>query len=384
MTNFVLSGEILEYIGHMVRIRTCSRYTIKNIKSHLRKFHEFIFDEYEENNTLAVTTEMIYGYKQALEKTDIAGSSIDVYLQSVRLLFEWLLNAGRIEVNPFPRNITIKQTESFPKVVPSPTDIFAMRYKRGVNLRKIFIFELLLSTGMRKNELLQLRSEDIQFGNKPRSIETQRPSDVVAGAIYLDPAVGVLKGSRPRFVYISKFAMKWVKLYMKTYGIPVQSPVPLLPYCRSSVDNWLSEIGDGIIRMNPQQTATTQRTVGFTDVSTYSLKGLDPRFLAAMKRRQKAEGRKDVLEKVADSRNTKRRRGNRLHCHALRHSFTCFQYYYNWSGERNSGLRLMELLGHRELTTTIAYLQRLSLVNDMQTWRRIWLGRILDWQGWTK
>lgn len=384
MTDFVLSGEILEYIGHMVRIKTCSLYTIKNARSRLKRFHEFIFDKYEENNILAVTTEMIYEYKQSLEKSDIAGASIDVYLQSIRLLFDWLFNAGRIEKDPFPRDITIRQTESFPKVVPSPIDIFAMRYKRGVNLRKIFAFELLLSTGMRKNELHQLRAEDIQFGNRPKSIETQRFSDVVAGAIYLDPAVGVLKGSRPRLVYISKFAMKWVRLYMKTYGIPAQSPVPLLPYCRSSIDNWITEIGAGIIRTNPQQTATTQRTTSFTDVSMHALKGLDSRFLAAMKRRQKTEDRKDVLEKIAETRNTKRRRGNKLHCHALRHSFTCIQYYYNWFGERNSALRLMELLGHCELTTTTAYLQRLSLVDDMQTWRRVWLGRILDWQGWTK
>jgi len=384
MVDFVLAGEILEYIGHMVRIRTCSRYTIKNTKSRLRRFHEFIFDEYEENNILAITTEMIYKYKQVLEQTDIAGVSVDAYLQTVRLLYEWLLNAGRIKENPFPRDITIRQTESFPKVIPSPTDIFAMRYKRGIRLRKIFIFELLLSTGMRKNELQQLRAEDIQFGNRPRSIETHRPSDVVAGAIYLDPAVGVLKGSKPRFVYISKFAMKWVKLYMKAYRIPAQSPVPLLPYCASTVDNWIAEIGAGIIRPDTQHTATTQRTTSFTDVNIHALKGLDPRFLAAMQRRQKSEDHKDILEKIAESRNTKRRRGNKLHCHALRHSFTCFQYYYNWFGERNSALRLMELLGHRELTTTTAYLQRLSLVDNMQTWRRLWLGRILDWQGWTK
>ena len=143
----------------------------------------------------------INGYLSHLHTREggIKAASQNRLLASLRRLFQWLLNAGRISVDPllniarpaagtrFPKTLSEKQVESLLNAPDVATPL---------GLRDRAMLELLYATGLRVSELVGVRMFEISLN---------------------DNVVRVIgKGSKERLVPLGEVAAEWLQRYIST------------------------------------------------------------------------------------------------------------------------------------------------------------------------
>lgn len=304
--------------------------------------------------------------------------SVQLFMTVVKRFYSWMEFEDMIEFSKYPKMLTIKGDNAKPTLVPTPDQIFKVRRKcRGITLREAMAFEVLLSTGMRVSEFLQIRACDVDFGDHPHDKEFDAPSPFFCGSISIDRDIHVTKGDNTRKVYLSNIAAKLLKANMDKEGIKEGGMVPIFMWSKPSLEKWLQKMGRGVFGKVSDD--TPERTVGLRDLTEKDLEGLDPKLKRKVMRRQKTEANMPQHEQKGRKRNGKKSR--KLHAHALRHSFTCIMFYRNYFGERQSEDRLRVLLGHSKFTTTFLYLKKIDMLHDDDTWRRLVFGRSYDWPG---
>ena len=370
--------HIEDFLTHLVKDLNRAASTKKGYRTRLMDFYRFIIASYSVTDLAEVKQQFIIDYKAQLEGQGWARNSVANYLKTIRKFYKWMAKDGRIDGSPYPEDVVVRPTESKPKVVPTPEEIFKIRRKREVPLSNIAAFELMLSTGMRVGELKQLRVEDITWDDRPMDLETKELSESCLGSIIADPSVSVHKGKKSRKLYMSIIAAKMTRKYIAKLGLPLDSPLPLFPYTTQAIEAWFEMLGNDVITKPLEQRATTDRTPGYQDVDLDQYKGISDSFKKKIAKKQAKEDGQDHLDKHAN-RRVRRRTRIKLHPHAMRHTFTCAQYYRNFFGERQNTTRLMQMLGHASMTMTFSYLLRLDLVHDDKTWERLWRGKITDW-----
>lgn len=373
-----LSKHIADFLRYQMEVKSRSKQTRKCYRVRLLDFQRFVLASYDVIDLAKVDKQHIIDYKAQLEGEGNAKNTIKAYLRTISTFYKWMARDGRVDDSPYPSDLVFRPTEVKPHVIPTPEQIFKIRYRRNTAVAWAAAFETLLSTGMRAGELRQLRAEDINWQDRPIEVTTGIESTYFQGSIILDPNVGVLKGKRLRKVYLSFLAAKMLRRYMESAKIPLKSPLPLFPFTPQAIEYWFEMMGMGIITESSEQRASSNRKPSYGDVDTSKYAGVDKKLLKKIMQRQKKEEQQNPLDKKADIRK-KRWRRTKLHPHALRHTFTCVQYYCNYFDERQNVTRLMQLLGHSAMTTTLSYLLRLDLIHDQRTWEKLWTGKASDW-----
>lgn len=376
--------HIADYLKYCMETRAVAEQSYIDYSDWLRQWKLYAITKLGHGNVAEATRQMIMDYKATLESEGKQRSTIMSYMGAIKRLYKWMLREGRVTVNPYPEELFLRPPDpNKPKLVLTPEQIMLIRGKREQLIHAVAEFETLLCTGCRIGELLQIRMEDIAWGDIPIDTETGAPSKYIVGSIAVNPENTVTKGKQFRKVYISAIAGRMLRRYIEAMGIPEKSPLPLFPFHEDTVSDHLEALGDGIVAP-PQGVKTSgPRTQGYQDVAVEKFRDtMDPRFLNAVARRQQQEARKqDKLPAQANQaslRNTKSKR-TKLHPHAMRHSFTCLSYYRNWFGERQNLVRLQQLLGHRDAPTTLIYLTKLDVVSTDHLWERVWIGKPIDW-----
>ena len=173
----------------------CSIRTLKAYEHQVTRFLEYI-----QKSLTKITAEDVREYiyfKQNIDK--VSNSYADTIRRYLNTTFQWLSDEGYIMGNPM---ITIKKIRS-KKVVKKPythleieklREYFLNHGRRIIRLRNVAIFELLLSSGVRVNELCELNRSQINL---------EDCSMIVFG-----------KGAKEREVYFNVKAQKALKDYL--------------------------------------------------------------------------------------------------------------------------------------------------------------------------
>ena len=173
----------------------CSIRTLEAYEHQVTRFFEYI-----QKSLTKITAEDVREYiyfKQNIDK--VSNSYADTIRRYLNTTFQWLSDEGYIMGNPM---ITIKKIRS-KKVVKKPythleieklREYFLNHGRRIIRLRNVAIFELLLSSGVRVNELCELNRSQINL---------EDCSMIVFG-----------KGAKEREVYFNVKAQKALKDYL--------------------------------------------------------------------------------------------------------------------------------------------------------------------------
>lgn len=194
---------LLRFIQHC-KVINMSKNTIHSREIYLRRFIKWC-DERGLIKAQEITRPILERYQRHLfltRKPD--GSPLSVsgqlsYLNAIRALFKWLTRQNYILYNPASDLELPKASKRLPRHVLSAGDAEAILNQPDTNtitgIRDRAVMEVLYSTGMRRNELTNLKTTDI---------------DIERGTILIRHG----KGDKDRMIPIGQRAIDWIEKYL--------------------------------------------------------------------------------------------------------------------------------------------------------------------------
>lgn len=157
-----------EFINYLHFEKRCSEHTITAYQTDLAQFEEFFelksITEINELNSLAIRSWVVH-----LIDSGLTNRSVNRKIATLRTLFKWLRKEGVVNSNPMakiqgPKNE--KRLPVFAKESELNSNKLAELYKNDFDgLRDELMVELFYQTGIRLNELINLKETDVNEQN---------------------------------------------------------------------------------------------------------------------------------------------------------------------------------------------------------------------------
>lgn len=146
-----------------------SLHTVTAYKNDLRSFKDFLVSEYDQENFLEVHYPQIRNWIVVLVGENLSNRTINRKISSLKSLYKFLQKTSQIEVNPLSQHKSLK-TEKRVQVPFTAKEINAVisQIEVGndfISTRDKLIVELFYSTGIRRAELINIKSRDISFSD---------------------------------------------------------------------------------------------------------------------------------------------------------------------------------------------------------------------------
>jgi site-specific recombinase XerD len=222
-------AEIEEYMNTVKMDK--SNNTIRSYEYAIKLFTDFIqvkdFSDIKKVNSVKCREFQSYLISQGNAK-----SSINAYIRPLKALFNWLVENEYLESSPLEKVKYLKTAKTIP-VFLSEEEIIAM-VSACKNLEEKFIFTLMLTTGLRRNELVKLKISDVEGqhilvhgkGSKDRRLILQPEIDDLL-CEYLDYRNKKF-GNKSEFLLISKMGSGFSgeAIRMKIQAIGKRANIP--------------------------------------------------------------------------------------------------------------------------------------------------------------
>lgn len=209
LNNIIVEQQIAQYLLTIRRDKSLK--TFKTYSGNVKKFVAW----FSEQNTTQNMREILKEYKAYLSKKFASAATININLSSLRSLFHYLYEEGLIASNETILLKNVKETQDSKRSalskyqrtaliehINSDTSKFAKRNR--------LIILLTLSTGIRANEISNIRVEDIKFHNadyvvflKRKGYENKSNYSILNPKIYLE-IQKFLKGRAEGYLFQSR------------------------------------------------------------------------------------------------------------------------------------------------------------------------------------
>ena len=160
---FMPASAFLEYLQYEKKY---SAHTVKAYGKDISDFSEFLQKEFEEEHLQNVHYSQVRSWIVSLSENDISNRSINRKISSLKGLYKFFLKTGDIETNPLAKHKALKTSKKVQipfsraevdQVLESleATDFLSSRDK--------LLVELFYSTGIRRMELIQIKTTDLDL-----------------------------------------------------------------------------------------------------------------------------------------------------------------------------------------------------------------------------
>ncbi|MFD1095283.1 tyrosine-type recombinase/integrase [Salegentibacter chungangensis] len=196
--------------------------TLKAYRDDLRSFSEFIDQNYEGSEVEEVNYPQVRSWIVLLSENGISNRSINRKISSLKAFYRFLQKTGQIEISPLTRHKPLKTSRKV-QVPFSEIEVADVLESIDVSsyegLRDKLIIELFYSTGIRREELINIKLQDLDVASGNLKVLGKRqkeryipllPSVVKTLEDYLSKRESVSGASDCEFLLIS---VKGVKLY---------------------------------------------------------------------------------------------------------------------------------------------------------------------------
>ncbi len=167
--------KFIQYIRFEKRF---SSHTIKAYKTDLDQFYDFLSSNYEISKTEDIDHQTIRSWVVILIEASVSTRSVNRKLSSLKSYFKFLLKEGILTENPMQKVLPPKSSKRLPVFVDEDAMNILLddiSFGEGFNSKRDkLIIELLYFTGMRLNELINIKIEDINFINNSIKILGKR------------------------------------------------------------------------------------------------------------------------------------------------------------------------------------------------------------------
>lgn len=407
-----------DYIAHLSKNSRSSQKSIRGQFLHLHGIVARYFAEHHNVDLDGVKAPMVVQFSAYQAGRGMMHATIKTYLSYFIGIASWMFNQRMVEDDILPRKIPVSSLNSDrakPITIPTYEEILRMRSRqnalvtnkrrigmgRGRPKESIFkavsLAELVISSGLRHAEVLQLREGDIEFDLRqselPFDVEENCPSRYIGGRIILSPSKMKLKNSRTRITYISNLAARTMRKYIEENGL-AGTGAPLYPLSHSGIDSTLDKFyGDiitGYITCDGQKGKVVEeepepvRRTGYRDIELDDM-DISPRFKELIRRRkQTAEEIDSVLlgesgGEISAAAMPARKYKRTASMHTLRHLCSSLLYFRGWNGVHGDAETSRAILGHSRLRMTNRYVHIDTGVVSKRHWVTIMNGRLREY-----
>lgn len=165
------------FIDYLTKEKKYSSHTIRAYKDDLTAFEEFIHLHYGELDVRDLDYQQVRSWIAELTKYNLSERSINRKLSSLRSFYKFCLKTHQIETSPISELKSLKT----PKYLSTPFSVDEVKdIINGISVtdfksaRQHLIIELLYATGMRRAELINLKTNDIDWSQKQIKINGKR------------------------------------------------------------------------------------------------------------------------------------------------------------------------------------------------------------------
>ena len=162
--------EFSSFLDYLQLEKKYSQKTIIAYKNDLMSFQDFNHSKFDQKNIKGVNYSQIRSWIVSLVADKISNTSINRKISSLNSYYKFLLKTGDIKINPLIEHKALK-TKSTIQLPFSETEI--SNVLNPLNFDKSFeghrdylILELLYTTGIRRQELIDLKIQNIDYSNK--------------------------------------------------------------------------------------------------------------------------------------------------------------------------------------------------------------------------
>ena len=169
---------IADFLRFISSEKRYSKHTLAAYQNDLQSFTSFLKDEFEHDDLLTVSVEMVRTWVVKMMDADFSTRSVNRKISTLNSFYRHLIVIGVIENNPAKNITTLKNAKRLP--VFFEQEQINTYLNRGVDttdfpsVRNKLIIDLLYSTGIRRAELISLKSTSIDFANKTLKIFGKR------------------------------------------------------------------------------------------------------------------------------------------------------------------------------------------------------------------
>lgn len=162
-----MTDKFLQYIQFEKRF---SDHTIVAYKNDLSQFYRYLDEAYSIKNASEINHHLIRSWIVFLIEKSISSRSVNRKLSTLKSYFKFLLKEGLIEQNPMQKILPPKSSKQLPFFIEQESmDLLLdeIDFGEGIKaMRDKLIIELFYSTGIRLNELINIKIIDINFSSK--------------------------------------------------------------------------------------------------------------------------------------------------------------------------------------------------------------------------
>ena len=168
---------IEKYIEYLLLEKKYAKLTAQAYQTDICQFFNYCYAEFDIDDSLEVNNNILRTWVVSLNKKDITIRSINRKLSAIKGFFRFLEETGHLKSNPVDNFLLIKsekkQAIPFSQIeIQSAIDYIDDSHFEGV--RDKLIIELLYATGIRRNELINLKLTDISLDHKTFSVTGKR------------------------------------------------------------------------------------------------------------------------------------------------------------------------------------------------------------------
>lgn len=162
--------EFSSFLDYLHLEKKYSHKTIVAYKNDLKSFQAFNLERFDQKKIVGVNYSQIRSWIVSLVGDKISNSSINRKISSLNSYYKFLLKTGDIKINPLNEHKALK-TKSTIQLPFSETEISNVLNHTNFNksfegCRDFLILELLYTTGIRRQELIDLKIQNIDYSNK--------------------------------------------------------------------------------------------------------------------------------------------------------------------------------------------------------------------------
>ncbi len=162
--------RVTDFIQHLRFEKRYSPHTLTAYQKDIGQFQLYLSAEYGITDIQSVTHFHIRGWLAKLKGEEYTARSLNRKLSSLNVFYKYLQKIGNINKNPIRKLNAQRLPERLPTAVREAEAehlLEEVQYGEGFSgATERLICELLYCTGMRRNELLQLKENDIEWGLK--------------------------------------------------------------------------------------------------------------------------------------------------------------------------------------------------------------------------
>ena len=162
--------EFSSFLDYLQLEKKYSQKTIIAYKNDLKSFQNFNLNKFDQKNIKGVNYSQIRSWIVSLVADKISNTSINRKISSLNSYYKFLLKTGDIKINPLNEHKALK-TKSTIQLPFSETEISNVLNPLNFDEsfeghRDYLILELLYTTGIRRQELIDLKIQNIDYSNK--------------------------------------------------------------------------------------------------------------------------------------------------------------------------------------------------------------------------